>query len=118
MPGRYSHPPENRLLTRKDFDAVFQRGSKQVGRFFICYAARMEEPGNRLGLVVSRKVGSAVARNRVKRLIREFFRLHQDAFTAPTNLVVVARFGAAELEGAECFRCLRRLLEREGLLCG
>lgn len=118
MPGRYSHPPTNRLLTRKEFDQVFQHGSKQVGRHFVCYAARMEEPGNRLGMVVSRKVGKAVVRNRVKRYIREYFRTHQETFSAPTRLVVVARAEAAGLESAEAFRNLQRLLEREGLLRG
>jgi len=52
---------------------------------------------SRLGLVVSRKVGKAHDRNRVKRLIREYFRLRRQRFREPVDLVVVAKAGAAAL---------------------
>ncbi len=94
MPDRFPHPRCNRLLKRREFDQVFKLGSKQVGRHFVCYAVRKEEPGNKLGLVVSRKVGKAV------------------------ELVVVARAEAAKLTSAACERSLCKLLEREGLIRG
>ncbi len=118
MPDRYSHPRSNRILTRKEFDQVFKLGEKQVGRHFVCYTVRREEPGNKLGLVVSRKVGGAVVRNRVKRSIREYFRLHQQSFTEPTELVVVARAAAATLDYNACARSLGQLLERGGIVHG
>ena len=63
----------------------------------------MQRPSGptRLGLTVSRKIGGAVARNRVKRILREFFRLSYDLWPFPVDLVVVARQGAAKLSYAE-----------------
>lgn len=50
-----------------------------------------ETTGIRIGLTVGRKVGNAVARNRVKRVLREFFRLHQHQFDCPVDVVVVPK---------------------------
>ena len=57
----------------------------------------MPLPPRRLGITVTRKVGNAVERNRVKRLVREVFRRHKDAFPAHGEIVVVARTGAPGL---------------------
>jgi ribonuclease P protein component len=54
----------------------------------------------RLGLVVSRKVGGAVVRNRVKRRVREWFRRHRGALPQGADLVVIARASAATLSAA------------------
>lgn len=52
----------------------------------------------KLGLAVSRRVGNAVARNRVKRHVREWFRRARPALPAATDWVLIARAGAAELD--------------------
>lgn len=49
------------------------------------------DSGIRVGLTVGKKVGNAVARNRVKRVLREFFRLHQYQFDCPADIVVVPK---------------------------
>lgn len=75
-----------------------------------------ETPLPRLGIVVSKRVGHAVARNRVKRLCREAFRLWPDFVPNGIDLVVIAREGASELGLAdvkrEWERARPRLLER------
>ena len=66
--------------------------------------------GSRLGVTVSRKVGNAVVRNRVKRRIREWFRRDRSAIGPGLDLVVIARPSAARMSGAQAFASLSRVV--------
>jgi len=70
------------------------------------------KPSRRLGLTVSRKVGNAVARNHVKRRVREWFRAERDQLPEHVDLVVIAKPGAAELDSAGVSESLRRALAK------
>lgn len=63
----------------------------------------------RIGLTVSRRVGNAVLRNRIKRRVREWFRMHREELPRGVDLVVIARRGAAELGSRELTACLSGL---------
>jgi len=64
----------HRLTTQSDFKRVYLVGKKHYSPFFILYLAPNRLPHNRLGVVVSKKIGKAVVRNRIKRATREAFR--------------------------------------------
>lgn len=89
--GRLGLGKALRLRKRWEFLAVQRHGKRRRGRYVVVIAARREEGPPRLGVTVSRKVGSAVVRNRIKRLIREAFRLQQHQLPPAMDLVVVAR---------------------------
>ncbi len=71
-----------------------------------------------MGLAVSRKVGKAVTRNRVKRYLREFYRTHRSYLVEPCQVVVVARPAAASINYAECVLAMKQLLQKGGVLNG
>lgn len=99
-----------RLTRSADFDRVYRRGRSAATRSFVLYAfpsaARDDEertdaePAVRLGVSVGRKVGGAVDRNRVKRVLREAFWALDDQVPEDHDFVIVARAGAAEVAGA------------------
>ena len=85
------------IRKRKDFLAVIASGQKLQTKHFIIYLRVNSQPFSRLGITVSHRVGKAVQRNRVKRLLREFFRLHKKDFHRGLDLVIIAKKGAADL---------------------
>jgi ribonuclease P protein component len=118
-PGTRPRANRSRLTRSADFDRVFRSGRSHAGRELVLYVFPRGEDGQpRLGLSVSRKVGGAVERNRVKRLLREAFAVESARLPEGTDAVVVARPDArslAEREGlAGIQRALGDLIEKAG----
>ena len=95
-----SAPRRRRLSRSAEFERVYRRGRSKGNRFLVLYAFPREAPagdGPRLGLSVSRRVGGAVERNRVKRTLREAFWQEAERLPRDSDYVVVARPDAREL---------------------
>ena len=101
-----------RLSRSAEFERVYRQGRSVGNRFLVLYAfprsdASAVGDGPRLGLSVSRKVGGAVERNRVKRLLREAFAVEAERVPGDHDVVLVARpesLGLTEREGADGVR--------------
>ncbi|MEX6500596.1 ribonuclease P protein component [Pseudomonas zhanjiangensis] len=104
---------EKRLLTPRHFKAVFDSPSGKVpGRNVLLLARNNDLDHSRLGLVIGKKsVKLSVERNRLKRQIRESFRLNQDSLVG-WDIVVVARKGLADLENVELAKQFGKLWTR------
>jgi ribonuclease P protein component len=89
----------HRLSRSKDFDAVYRHGSSASGRYLTLHWFPRDDDADgvpRLGLAVPKSVGTAVVRNRVKRLLREVWRTCLDEVPPGRDYVLVARPGIAE----------------------
>ena len=116
VPGRESLPRRERLTSPREYREVFEQGRRLAGQAFICYVARNAGQGRKLGMAVSRQVGGAVVRNRVKRYIRETYRTNRARLRDDVRMVIVARPAAAKLSYADCREGLTRLLLQGGAL--
>jgi ribonuclease P protein component len=98
----FAFGPERRLKRRADFLRVQSIGQRATCAHFVLLVAAREPDAarsacSRLGLVVTKKVGSSPQRNRIRRVCRECFRTWPELVPDGIDLVVIARDGAAEL---------------------
>ena len=99
-PAAHAFPREHRLNAKRAYDRVFKRGVRSGDAHFTVLACRNDGPVARLGLAVSRKTARrANVRNRIKRQIRESFRLVHAELPA-ADFVVIAKAPCANLSGA------------------
>lgn len=79
------------MLRRPDFTACYETGRRFFSKHFTVFALFRAASEWRIGFAVTKKVGTAVQRNRVKRVLREFFRLHQELMPNGIDVVVVPK---------------------------
>jgi len=108
----------DRLHRRREFEAVYSRGFRVPGRYFVLFILPNQAGRSRLGVTLSRKVGNAVVRNQARRRLREVFRKCQDARQACLDIVIhcrpeIARKPQSELRAA-FLDGLRRYATRKG----
>lgn len=89
----YSLSREHRLTRRPEFQSCYETGRRYFSRNFVLFVLRRTEgvPQWRMGCAVTRKTGNAVRRNRIKRVLREFFRLYGQRLPAFADIVVVPK---------------------------
>lgn len=114
--NRKSLPNAERLKKRREFERIYKKGRRYWNKTFVIYVLPNGMDNSRLGLTVSKKVGKSVKRNRVKRLIRESFRLSKEQIMPGYDIVVVARPPAYGLKCQQARSELLSLLRRAGIV--
>ena len=98
---------------------IFQRlyrTSGQANGYLVLYARRNRTNTNRVGITVGKKLGHAVVRNRVRRRLREVYRLNEDKFQAGWDIVVVARTRAVYAEFDQLVDAYMTAAQKAGIL--
>jgi len=105
----------NRLRNSREFSRIWREGQRCHTRSLTVIAsspATLDQNWSRLGVTVSRKVGNAVCRNRIKRWIREYFRSSRHRLARAIDLSVIAKPGAAHLDHGDFDRELQEGMQR------
>ena len=100
-----------RVKKEKDFNAIFKEGKSFANRKFVIYRLENNEQHFRVGLSVSKKLGNAVMRNRIKRRIRHILIEHKNQLVENVDFVVIARKGVEILDYAEMEKNLLHVLK-------
>jgi ribonuclease P protein component len=108
--GLYTFGKEERIRSRSDFLRISKEGTKYGTDHFRVALCPNKLPSRRLGITVGKNIGTAVERNRVKRRIRECFRLNKEIFPDSTDVVITAKKGAAGLNFLQTTEELKGLL--------
>ena len=82
------------LKSNLEFQKVYKQGKSYANKYLVMYITENGTDKNYLGISVSKKVGNSVVRHRIKRLIKESYRLHEAVFNSGLNIVIVARVSA------------------------
>ena len=105
--------PGTSIKQNSDFRRIYARGKSAVSPCVVIYCRKNRLSINRVGFTVSRKMGKAVVRNRVRRRLREIMRLNQNCLEQGYDLILVARTRAVEADfrrlEADVLRCCERL---------
>ncbi len=98
---------------------IFQRLYRSKGvadGYLVLYARKNRSESNRVGLTVSKKLGKAHVRNRIRRRLREVYRLNEEKFLSGWDIVVVARSKAVDAEFSQLAKSYLNLAKKAGIL--
>jgi ribonuclease P protein component len=108
----YSFPKSQHLRRSKDIRWLIKSGRKYVSSSMILYVIKTADQTLKAGFIVSKRVGQAVLRNRVKRLMREAFRTQKHLFGEQRWLVFLARSGVKEWKHSTIFDEMTQLAQK------
>ena len=93
--GSFGFTKKERITQPQEFRRVMKIGRRISSRNYILFVRKSENPFHRLGIVVKKEIGPATFRNRMKRYIREFFRLHKYQIKGSYDIILMAKKGCS-----------------------
>lgn len=108
---RFFFAKTDRILKRPDFLRLSKYGKKLSNKHFLATYSPGQFKNTRLGITVSKKVGNAAARNRIKRFSREYFRLNRHMLASCLDINITAGRAAAGLTSEQTFSSLKDIFD-------
>ena len=102
----------DRILKRREFIVLAESGRRIQNEHFIANFSPNQLGRSRIGITVTKKVGPAVKRNRIKRLVREYFRLNRHQLAGHWDINIIAKRQTVDLSSEKTYRSLANLAER------
>jgi ribonuclease P protein component len=112
--SRKTFTREDRLTRRSDYIRLSKNGKRYGNRFFAAYTCQNQFNTCRLGITVSRRVGKAVARNRIKRIVRECFRQNRHIFHGHWDINLIAKRGLDDITSKAAASFIKDIFEKIG----
>lgn len=110
--NNFSLPKKVRLLKRAQFLKLSKKGKKTGTSYLIAAVEKTCAEKNRIGITVSKKVGNAVERNRIKRIIREYFRHRNNKISIKRDINIIGKKGLADLSNSQILVELEKLFNK------
>jgi len=108
---RFSFTKADRILKRSEFIALSKSGKRVQSAEFIAIFSPAQHDRSRLGVTVTKRVGQAVERNRLKRLVREFFRLKRHCLSGKWDINIIAKRQSAGIPSEKAYRSLQNIFD-------
>ncbi len=103
------------IKLNRDFRRLYYKGGCVGCDILVVYYMKTKLPYNRLGITVGKKIGGAVVRNRIKRLIRESYRLIENEIESNYDIVIVARSKCADAKFNDVSGSIKRIFKKCGI---
>ncbi|MFO7559684.1 MAG: ribonuclease P protein component [Desulfobacterales bacterium] len=109
--NRYQFKKAERILKRTEFVNLSKNGQKLKNEHFIAAVGPGGSETTRLGITVTKKIGCAVIRNRIKRFIREYFRLNRHRISGKWDINIIARKRVFAISSKQAFFSLEKIFD-------
>ena len=118
MKGKQTFPKREKILRPGEFRELYREGTRYSVQEFLLFVKSEGQGPPRIGLSVSKRIGTATTRNRIKRYLREVFRTQKGELKHGVRMLIVARPGSEQLNFAQCRDRVLKLFREGNLIRG